>query len=74
MDYWGGGGGGGAKGMLPPPLKLFGGGLPPSSYAYETCCYNIANYLRSDDSVVDNTLDYQTRDREIDLPLLRSLG
>ena len=29
---------------------------------------------RSGGGVVDNTLDYQSRDRKIDLPLLRSFG
>ena len=31
----GGGGGGGGKGYVGPPLKLLGGGLTPSSYAYD---------------------------------------
>ena len=30
--------------------------------------------LGSGDSVVDNTIDYQFRDRKIDTPLLRSFG
>ena len=31
-------------------------------------------YERSGGGVVDNTLDYQSRGREIDPPLLRSFG
>ena len=34
----------------------------------------ILNGLRSGGGVVDNTLDYQSRGRKIDPPLLRSFG
>ena len=35
---------------------------------------NNCHYAKSGGSVVDHELDYQSKDREIDLPLLRSFG
>ena len=35
---------------------------------------SIRNVCRSGGGVVDNTLDYQSRGRKIDPPLLRSFG
>ena len=40
-------------------------------YAFMPCGFFS---LRSGGSVVDNTLDYQSRDRKVDPPLLRPFG
>ena len=55
---WGLGGGS----MLPCTLKI----LPKSP--------KLPEVIRSGGGVVDNTLDYQSRGRKIDPPLLRSFG
>ena len=37
-------------------------------------CHTVSGTVRSSGGVVDNTLDYQSRDCKIDSPLLGSLG
>ena len=45
----------------------------PCHLAWKSCL-STANCQRHGGSVVDHTLDYQSRDRKINSPLLRSFG
>ena len=50
--------------------------MSPTGEGLSNCNIHIFTFFLfwSGGSVVDNTLDYQSRDRNIDLPLLRSFG
>ena len=87
MCVWGGGGGVSAL-FLPEnnaqisqsPLKYFlvlpkiNLLLLPKSLKVIQLLLSFLNTFRSGGGVVDNTLDYQSRDRKLDPPLHRSFG